>query len=135
MEDGKVNELYRMRDLLVYASVAALGIVAYLILYLPTYFFYKSKLSENSSAYADVYFAVIPCLTYLLMCLYQDRQGFNYLKACACVAFVPALFLLLTTFKTGLHTKTNFVWVLAASCICAVLIWLFFPKQGFDRLI
>jgi hypothetical protein len=124
-----------MKDLLVYTSVGVLGIIAYMLVYLPAYFFYKSRLTENSRAYADVYFALIPCLVYLLLCLYEDRQGFNYLKACVCVAFTPALFLLLTSFKTGLHTKTYFIWVLAASCICAVLIWLFFPKQDMDRLV
>ena len=126
-----------MRGLLVYTSVGVLGIIAYMLMYLPAYFFYKSRLTEGSRAYAyaDVYFALIPCLVYLLLCLYQDRQGFNYLKACACVAFTPALFLLLTSFKTGLHIKTNFIWVLAVSCVCAILIWLFFPKQGMDRLI
>jgi hypothetical protein len=135
LEDGKVSELYRMRDFLVYASVAALGIAAYLILYLPAYFFYKSRLTGKIYAQADVYFALIPCLVYLLLCLYQDRQGFNYLKACGCVAIVPSLFLLITNVKTSLHAKTYFVWVLAASCTCAILIWLFFPKQGLDRLI
>lgn len=124
-----------MKDLLVYSLIAALGIAAYLILYLPAYFFYKSRLTEKIQAQADVYFTLIPCLVYLLLCLYQDRQGFNFLKASGCVAIVPALFLLLTTFKSALHTKIYFTWALAASCICAVIIWLFFPKQGLDRLI
>ncbi|NBW36860.1 MAG: hypothetical protein EBR30_17910 [Cytophagia bacterium] len=124
-----------MKDLLVYSLIAALGIAAYLILYLPAYFFYKSRLPEKLQAQADLYFTLIPCLVYLLLCMYQDRQGFNYLKACGCVAIVPALFLLLTTFNAGLHTKRYFIWALAVSCIFAVLIWLFFPKQGLDRLI
>jgi hypothetical protein len=124
-----------MKNLLFYSLIAALGIAAYLILYLPAYFFYKSKLTEKLQARADIYFALIPCLVYLLLCLYQDRQGFNYLKACGCLAIVPSLFLLITTVKTCLHTKTHFVWALAVSCTFAILIWLFFPKQGLDRLI
>lgn len=124
-----------MKDFLFYISVTALGMITYLILYFPAYLFYKSKLTEESIVYADVFFAVIPYILYLLLFLYKDRQGFNYLKACTCTAVAPALFLLLTFVKSSLNTRTYFVWALAVSCICAIVVWLFLPKQGLDRLI
>lgn len=135
MEKVILTEIASMKDFLIILFIGFMGVLSYMLVYLPAYFFYKHKLADKVNANSNFYFATIPCILYLLLCIYKDRQGFNYLFACASTALAPSLFLTLTSYSTSLNSFHYFKWALAFSCVIVILIWLFFPSKGFDRLI